>query len=82
MMCEFLASFDFAPRPAEQPEEDEDPEHPWVKVSFRLGGGGVWHRMSLREFVVHTGFFTLEEIESPLYTEAVHELPRSTLVRF
>ncbi|MFS7967298.1 hypothetical protein Hanom_Chr09g00784151 [Helianthus anomalus] len=36
MMCEFLASFDFAPRPADQPKEDEDLEHPWDEASFRL----------------------------------------------
>ncbi|MFS7967307.1 hypothetical protein Hanom_Chr09g00784251 [Helianthus anomalus] len=38
MMCEFLASFDFAPRPVDQPKEDEDLEHPWDEVSFRLSG--------------------------------------------
>ncbi|MFS7936144.1 hypothetical protein Hanom_Chr05g00411991 [Helianthus anomalus] len=38
VICEFLASFDFTPRFSDQPEEDEDPEHLWVEVSFCLGG--------------------------------------------
>ncbi|MFS7905686.1 hypothetical protein Hanom_Chr01g00050621 [Helianthus anomalus] len=46
MVCEFLASFEFTPRPTDQPEEFDDPEEPWIEVSFRLVG--VWHEMSLR----------------------------------
>ncbi|KAF5754628.1 hypothetical protein HanXRQr2_Chr17g0793431 [Helianthus annuus] len=80
MVCEFLASFEFTPRPADKPEEDEDPKHLWVEVSFRLGG--QWHEMSLGEFVVHSGIYTLEETDTPIYTEGVHVLPHSTLVRF
>ncbi|KAF5778767.1 hypothetical protein HanRHA438_Chr12g0562701 [Helianthus annuus] len=64
MVCEFLAYFEFAPRPADQPEELDDPEEPWVEVSFRLMG--EWHEMSLREFVVHCGLYTLEETETPV----------------
>ncbi|MFS7918093.1 hypothetical protein Hanom_Chr03g00196811 [Helianthus anomalus] len=55
MVCEFLASFDFAPRPTDQPGELDDPEEPWIEVSFRLARG--WHEMSLREFAVHSGHY-------------------------
>ncbi|KAJ0795332.1 hypothetical protein HanPI659440_Chr04g0149281 [Helianthus annuus] len=63
MVCEFLASFEFAPRPADQPEDLDDLEEPWVEVSFRLAG--EWHEMSLREFVVQYGLYTLEETNTP-----------------
>ncbi|MFS8004222.1 hypothetical protein Hanom_Chr13g01223181 [Helianthus anomalus] len=35
MVCEFLVSFKFAPRHANQTEELDDPNDPWVEVSFR-----------------------------------------------
>ncbi|MFS7914043.1 hypothetical protein Hanom_Chr02g00148751 [Helianthus anomalus] len=38
LVIEFLSSFEFSPRPADHPEEDDDPDHPWVEVNFRLGG--------------------------------------------
>ncbi|MFS8008794.1 hypothetical protein Hanom_Chr14g01277071 [Helianthus anomalus] len=62
MVCEFLPLFEFAPRPADQPEELDDPKDPL--------------------FAVHNGLNTVEETDTPLYTEGVHELPRSTLVKF
>ncbi|KAJ0836713.1 hypothetical protein HanRHA438_Chr16g0770101 [Helianthus annuus] len=63
MVCEFLASFEFAPRPTDQPEELEDPDDLWVKVRFRLVG--QWHEMSLREFVVYSGLYLMEETDNP-----------------
>ncbi|MFS8033841.1 hypothetical protein Hanom_Chr17g01574311 [Helianthus anomalus] len=73
MVCEFLASFEFTPSPADQPVELDDPEESWVEVSFRLAGD--WHEMSLREFVVHYSLYTFEETDSPLYIEGVHMAP-------
>ncbi|KAJ0535068.1 hypothetical protein HanIR_Chr09g0426661 [Helianthus annuus] len=63
MVCKFFASFEFAPRLVDQPEELDDPQDPWVEVSFRLGG--QWHEMSLREFVVHSGLYTIKETNTP-----------------
>ncbi|KAJ0569531.1 hypothetical protein HanHA300_Chr05g0167251 [Helianthus annuus] len=63
MVCEFLASFEFAPRPVDQPEELDDPDDTWVEVSFRLAG--QWHEMSLREFVVHISLYLMEETDTP-----------------
>ncbi|MFS7946640.1 hypothetical protein Hanom_Chr06g00538761 [Helianthus anomalus] len=80
MACEFLASFEFTPRPADQPEDLNDPDDPWVEVSFRLAG--QWHEMSLREFAVHNGLYLMKETDTSVYAEGVHVLPDSTLVRF
>ncbi|MFS8013865.1 hypothetical protein Hanom_Chr15g01338041 [Helianthus anomalus] len=63
MVCKFLVSFDFAPRPTDQPKELDDPDDPWIEVSFRLAG--VWHKMSLREFAVHCCLYTMEETDTP-----------------
>ncbi|MFS7951715.1 hypothetical protein Hanom_Chr07g00598381 [Helianthus anomalus] len=86
-LCEFVASFEFAPRLADQPEELDNLEKSWVEVSFRLAG--EWLEMSLREFLLHYGLYTLEETNTPhpppptpLYNKGVHMPPCSTLVRF
>ncbi|MFS7986986.1 hypothetical protein Hanom_Chr11g01016721 [Helianthus anomalus] len=63
MDCEFLASFEFAPKPTDQLEELNDPEESWIEVSFHLAS--EWHEMSLREFVVHCDLYTLEETDTP-----------------
>ncbi|KAF5760862.1 hypothetical protein HanXRQr2_Chr16g0758371 [Helianthus annuus] len=63
MVCKFLASFEFAPRPTDQPEELDDPDDLWIEVSFRLVG--QWHGMSLTEFVVHSGLYLMEETDNP-----------------
>ncbi|MFS8018492.1 hypothetical protein Hanom_Chr15g01392671 [Helianthus anomalus] len=80
MVCEFLESFDFAPRPADQPVELDDPNHSWIEVSFCLAG--QWHEMSLIEFVVHSGLYRVEELDTAIYTEGIHIAPRTTLLRF
>ncbi|KAJ0663084.1 hypothetical protein HanRHA438_Chr13g0590261 [Helianthus annuus] len=63
MVYEFLASFEFAPRHANQPEELDDPNDLWVEVSFRLGGQR--HEMSLRDFTVHSDLYLMEETNTP-----------------
>ncbi|MFS7967384.1 hypothetical protein Hanom_Chr09g00785161 [Helianthus anomalus] len=80
MVCEFLSSFDFAPRHVDQSEEIDNPDDPWIEVAFRLAG--VWHEISLREFVVHYGLYTMEETNTPNYTDGIHMAPRSTLCMF
>ncbi|KAJ0795788.1 hypothetical protein HanPI659440_Chr04g0154511 [Helianthus annuus] len=80
LVIEFLSSFLFTPRPADHPEEEEDPQHPWVEVRFRLGE--VWFDMSLREFATHNGFYMLPETDTPLYTDGVHIVPRFDIRRF
>ncbi|MFS8018504.1 hypothetical protein Hanom_Chr15g01392801 [Helianthus anomalus] len=59
MVCEFLASFNFAPRPADQPVELDD----------------QWHEMSLREFAVHCGLYMVKELDTAIYTECIHIPP-------
>ncbi|MFS8034013.1 hypothetical protein Hanom_Chr17g01576211 [Helianthus anomalus] len=80
MVFKFLSYFDFAPRTADQPEELDDPDDPWIEVAFRLAG--QWHEMSPREFVVHCGIYTVGETNTPIYTEGIHMAPRSTLFSF
>ncbi|KAJ0430060.1 hypothetical protein HanHA300_Chr17g0664591 [Helianthus annuus] len=80
MACEFLSTFGFAPRPADQREELDDPDGPWIEASFRLAG--QWHEISLREFVVHCGLYRVEELDTAIYAEGIHMPPRTTLLRF
>ncbi|MFS7967386.1 hypothetical protein Hanom_Chr09g00785191 [Helianthus anomalus] len=82
MVCEFLSSFDFAPSPTDQSEELNNSDDPWIEVAFRLAG--VWHEISLREFVMHCGLYTMEKTNTPNYTDGIHipPPPRSTLCRF
>ncbi|KAJ0940349.1 hypothetical protein HanRHA438_Chr02g0082341 [Helianthus annuus] len=80
MACEFLSSFDYAPRPADRPEEDDDQDDPWIEVSFRLAG--QWHLMSLRQFAEHSGLYRVEELDTPIYTDGIWMAPRTTLMRF
>ncbi|MFS7928410.1 hypothetical protein Hanom_Chr04g00320421 [Helianthus anomalus] len=47
MTCE-LSTFDFAPRPEDQPGKLDDSDDPWIEVRFRLAG--QWHVMPLRQF--------------------------------
>ncbi|MFS7913649.1 hypothetical protein Hanom_Chr02g00144161 [Helianthus anomalus] len=63
MVCEFLSSFDFAPRSADQPEELDDPNHPWIEVSFHLAS--QWHEMSLKELTLHCSLYKVEELDTP-----------------
>ncbi|XP_035837093.1 uncharacterized protein LOC118485003 [Helianthus annuus] len=80
MACEFLSSFDYAPRPADRPEEDDDEDDPLIEVSFRLAG--QWHLMSLRQFAEHSGLYRVEELDTPIYTDGIWMPPRTTLMRF
>ncbi|KAM0055105.1 hypothetical protein Hdeb2414_s0006g00202231 [Helianthus debilis subsp. tardiflorus] len=41
LVIKLLSSFEFHPRPADQPGEADDPEDPWIKVSFQLAGCGM-----------------------------------------
>ncbi|MFS8019669.1 hypothetical protein Hanom_Chr15g01406421 [Helianthus anomalus] len=63
-------------RLADQPEELFDPEEPWVEVSIRLAG--EWHEMSLREFAVLCGLYTLEETDTPFTPRASYGPPFDT----
>ncbi|KAJ0428879.1 hypothetical protein HanHA300_Chr17g0651011 [Helianthus annuus] len=69
MACQFLSSFDFAPRPADHPEEDDDEDDPWIEVTFRLAG--QWHLMSLRQFAEHYDLYRVEELDTPIYTDGI-----------
>ncbi|MFS7955254.1 hypothetical protein Hanom_Chr07g00640471 [Helianthus anomalus] len=69
MTCEFLSSFDFAPRPADRPEEDDDPDDSWIDVCFRLAH--QWHLMSVRQFAQHYGLYRVEELDIPIYTDGI-----------
>ncbi|KAL8218820.1 hypothetical protein R6Q57_022193 [Mikania cordata] len=63
---EFLSTFVFRPRAADQPQAD--PDQP--EVSFRLCG--LAYAMSLAEFGNALGLYTEEELEMPIYTSAIH----------
>ena len=45
----------------------EQPGYPFHKISFRLAG--IYHEMSLQEFSVRSGLYTVQELNSPVYTE-------------
>ncbi|KAL8214320.1 hypothetical protein R6Q57_003769 [Mikania cordata] len=63
---EFLSTFVFRPRAADQPQAD--PDQP--ELSFRLCG--LAYAMSLAEFGNALGLYTEEELEMPIYTSAIH----------
>ncbi|KAL8218159.1 hypothetical protein R6Q57_021532 [Mikania cordata] len=63
---EFLSTFVFRPRAADQPQAD--PDQP--EVSFRLCG--LAYAMSLAEFGNALGLYTEEELKMPIYTSAIH----------
>ncbi|KAL8227540.1 hypothetical protein R6Q57_015124 [Mikania cordata] len=70
---EFLSTFVFRPRVADQPQAD--PDQP--EASFRLCG--LAYAMSLAEFGNALVLYTEEELEMPIYTSAIHtrrECPR------
>ncbi|KAL8209363.1 hypothetical protein R6Q57_006095 [Mikania cordata] len=63
---EFLSTFVFRPRAANQPQAD--PDQP--EVSFRLCG--LAYAMSLAKFGNAFGLYTEEELEMTIYTSAIH----------
>ncbi|KAL8199529.1 hypothetical protein R6Q57_013097 [Mikania cordata] len=63
---EFLSTFVFSPRPADQPQAY--PGQP--EVSFRLCGDV--YAMSLAEFGNALGLYTEEKLTMPIYTSAIH----------
>ncbi|MFS7952742.1 hypothetical protein Hanom_Chr07g00610521 [Helianthus anomalus] len=73
LVIEFLSLSVFTLRPADHPKEEEDPQHPWVEVRYRLED--VWFDMSLREFAMHNDFYMLPKTDTPLYTDDVHIVP-------
>ena len=77
LTIEFLSTFTLA-----QPPEGyvEDPAAPFRSVRFRLAG--QLYVMTMEEFAVHSGLYTVPELQTDLYTEGVVELPRSTLISF
>ena len=78
---EFLSSFQFHPRPADQPAELDDPAHPRpAEVSFRLFG--QTREMTLRRFAVVCGLYDEAETETPLYTEAIFQADYEILMGF
>ncbi|KAL8217550.1 hypothetical protein R6Q57_020923 [Mikania cordata] len=63
---EFLSTFVFTPRAADQAQADQQqPE-----VSFRLCG--LAYTMYLAEFGNALGLYTEEELQMPIYTSAIH----------
>ncbi|MFS8031379.1 hypothetical protein Hanom_Chr17g01545241 [Helianthus anomalus] len=58
MVCEFLASFEFTPRPADKPEEDEDPKHRFIAKSIHRASrdaSGVIKGICFICFVLYEG---------------------------
>ncbi|MFS7950344.1 hypothetical protein Hanom_Chr07g00582091 [Helianthus anomalus] len=84
MTCKFLSTFDFAPSSADRPEEDDDPDDPWIEVNFRLTN--QWHWMSHRQFAQHCDLHRVEELDTPIYTDDIWIPPpqydSTTLKRF
>lgn len=81
MVVEFLSTFIYRPRPAEQPNSDmDDPmvEPPPAEVTFCLFGER--QNMSLRQFALATGFYTDEELVQDIYTTAITSMPDDQLL--
>ncbi|KAI3754611.1 hypothetical protein L1987_54398 [Smallanthus sonchifolius] len=81
LMVEFLSTFCFAPRPADQPNSDtEDPndEPPPPEISFCLFG--QQQNMSLHRFAVVSGIYRLPETVTDIYTTAISSMADDVLL--
>ncbi|KAF5798759.1 hypothetical protein HanRHA438_Chr07g0307001 [Helianthus annuus] len=74
---EFLTSFIYEPHPDDYVE---DPDHPTHEITFCLVGQEF--QTSLRDFAVHSGLYTLAELDTNIYIQGVRALDRHYLITF